>query len=36
MNTDNRDKPSKPVKIADSGSLKVDTPFTVEKANAEE
>jgi len=35
-NTDNRDKPVKDVEIADSGILKVETPFTVEKADAEE
>merc|ERR1711915_719924 len=34
--TNNRDKPVKDVEIADSGVLKVETPFTVEKANAEE
>lgn len=30
--TDRSDRPKKEVKIADSGSLPVDKPFTVEKA----
>jgi len=34
--TDGRDKPSKDVVIADSGSLPVEKSFTVEKADAEE
>jgi len=34
--TDGRDKPTKEVKIADSGSLPVDTPFAVAKEPAEE
>ena len=32
--TDDRDKPLQPVKILDSGKLKVDHPFVVEKAGA--
>lgn len=34
--TDNRDKPAKDVVIADSGTLPVEKPFAVEKADAEE
>lgn len=34
--TDGRDKPVEDVVIADSGSLPVDEPFAVEKADAEE
>lgn len=34
--TDSRDKPSKDVVIADSGSIPVPEPFGVEKADAEE
>lgn len=36
VGTDSRDKPSKEVKIANSGSIPVDEPFSVEKADAEE
>lgn len=34
--TDGRDRPVQPVKIVDCGSEKVDTPFSVEKADAVE
>ena len=34
--TDGRDKPAKDVVIAASGSLPVDKPYSVEKADAEE
>jgi len=34
--TDNRDRPAKDVVIADCGVIKVDTPFAVEKIDAEE
>jgi peptidyl-prolyl cis-trans isomerase B (cyclophilin B) len=34
--TDGRDKPEKDVVIADSGTLPVAEPFSVEKADAEE
>lgn len=34
--TDQRDKPTKPIKIAASGSLPVETPYAVEKADATE
>lgn len=34
--TDNRDRPVKDVVIADCGTLPVDTPFSVEKADATE
>jgi len=34
--TDGRDKPAKEVKIADSGIVKIDKPYTVEKKDAEE
>lgn len=34
--TDSRDKPTKPIKIAASGSLPVATPYAVEKADATE
>ncbi|CAL1538971.1 unnamed protein product [Lymnaea stagnalis] len=34
--TDSRDKPSKDVVIADCGVIEVETPFTVEKADAKE
>lgn len=34
--TDSRDKPTKDVVIADSGSIPVAEPFSVEKADAEE
>jgi peptidyl-prolyl cis-trans isomerase B (cyclophilin B) len=36
MTTDSRDRPSKPVKIANSGSEKVETPFAVDKKDATE
>lgn len=36
LKTDGRDKPEQDVKIADSGSLPVDEPFSTEKADAEE
>lgn len=36
VGTDSRDKPSKEVKIANSGPIPVDEPFSVEKADAEE
>ncbi|KAG4076311.1 hypothetical protein HA402_005754 [Bradysia odoriphaga] len=36
LSTDSRDKPSKDVVIADSGSIPVSEPFSVEKADAEE
>lgn len=32
--TDGRDKPVKDVVITDSGSLPVDTPYSVDKADA--
>lgn len=34
LSTDSRDKPTKDVVIADSGSIAVDEPFSVEKADA--
>lgn len=34
--TDSRDKPNQDVVIADSGSIPVSEPFSVEKANADE
>ena len=34
--TDGRDKPASDVVIVDSGSLKVETPFAVEKKPSEE
>lgn len=34
--TDGRDKPVKDIVITDSGSLPVDTPFSVDKADATE
>lgn len=34
--TDGRDKPVKDVVIVDSGSLPVDTPYSVDKADATE
>lgn len=36
IQTDGRDKPSKDVVIADSGSLEVSEPFSVEKKDATE
>lgn len=36
LKTDSRDKPSESVVIADSGSIDVPEPFSVEKADAEE
>ncbi|XP_037036525.1 peptidyl-prolyl cis-trans isomerase 5 [Bradysia coprophila] len=36
LSTDSRDKPSKDVVIADSGSIPVSEPFSVDKADAEE
>lgn len=36
VSTDSRDKPSKDVVIADSGSIPVSEPFSVEKTDAEE
>lgn len=36
LETDGRDKPSKDVVIADSGSIEVTEPFSVEKKDATE